>query len=103
METKDSYGVAFFVTGNYHILCHEGKVYRFQNPAEYSALRPVKLTYHEARTFIETHPVCTNISRHDVRIMPYHEIENILQGKSAPSAVKSLELSGEEPEEERLH
>ncbi|KAB0670272.1 hypothetical protein F6V30_08945 [Oryzomonas sagensis] len=103
MATEDSYGICFFAAGKYHILCREGKGYRFQNVAEYSGLTPVRLPYHEARAFIESHPICANISLHGIRIMPYGEVENILQGKSAASAVKSLALSGEEEEEKPLH
>jgi hypothetical protein len=61
-------------------------------------LKPAKLTYYEARNFIETHPVCTNISHHDIRIMPYDEVQNIMQGKPAASTLKSLILSNEEVE-----
>ncbi|MGD0585608.1 MAG: hypothetical protein ABSA86_07500 [Oryzomonas sp.] len=103
MATEDSYSIGFFVEGDYHVLCHDGKEYRFHVLNQDSYENPVKLTYHEARTFVETHPVCTNISLHEVRIMPYKEVENILQGKLPASTVKSLDLSGEEEEEERLH
>lgn len=103
MAPEDIYGIGFFVAGNYHVLCHEGKEYRFHILNQDSYENPVRLTYNEARSFIETHPVCTNISLHVVRIMPWHEVENILQGKSPASTVKSLELSGEEEEEKPLH
>jgi hypothetical protein len=103
MEAEASYGIGYFVEGKYHILCHEGKGYRFRVLTPDSGETPVKLRYYEARSFIETHPVCTNISLHEVRIMPYQEVENILQGRSPESAVKSLAKSGEEEEEEPLH
>jgi hypothetical protein len=103
MAPEDCYGIGFFVAGGYHVLCHDGEEYRFHVLNQDSYETPVKLTYHEARAFIETHPVCTNISLHNVRIMPYHEVENILLGKSSASRVKSLDLSGEEEEEEPLH
>jgi hypothetical protein len=99
----ECYGIGFFIAGVYHILCHEGEEYRFHVLNQDSFVSPVRLTYFEARTFIETHPICANISLHNVRIMPYSEVENILQGKSPASKVKSIELSGEEEEEEPLH
>lgn len=102
MEPEGSYGIGFFLAGDYHVLCHDGKGYRFHILNPDTDENPVKLRYHEARTFIETHPVCTNIGLHDVRIMPYREVENILQGKSPASTVKSLDLSGEEEEEKPL-
>ena len=101
MATKECYGIGFFVAGHYHVLCHDGEEYRFHILNQDSFETPVRLTYYEALTFIETHPLCSNISLHNVRIMPYHEVEYILQGKSPASAVKSLDLSGEE--EEPLH
>jgi hypothetical protein len=103
MATEDSYGIGFFVAGDYHVLCHDRKEYRFHVLNQDSCETPVKLTYYEARTFIETHPLCSNISLHDVRIMSYEEVENILHGKSPASKVKSLDLSGEEEQEEPLH
>jgi hypothetical protein len=103
METEGLYCVVFFVEGNYHVLCHEGKEYRFHTIKQYSDLKPAKLTYYEARNFIETHPVCTNISHHDIRIMPYGEVQNIMEGKPTASTLKSLVLSNEEEEEEPLH
>jgi hypothetical protein len=103
MATEDCYAIGFFVAGAYHVLCHEGEEYRFHILNQDSYETPVRLTYYEARTFIETHPLCSNISLHEVRIMPYEEVENILQGKSPASIVKSLDLSGEEEEEEPLH
>lgn len=103
MISEDTYGIGFFLAGTYHLLCHEGEEYRFHPVMQHSCLKPVKLTYYAARQFIETHPVCSNISNHDIRIMPYREIENILQGRSAESQVKSLALSGEEEQEEPLH
>jgi hypothetical protein len=100
MATEDYYCIGFFVAGDYHVLCHEGEEYRFHILNQDSGETPVRLTYYEARTFIETHPLCANISLHDVRIMSYKEIENILEGKSPASTVKSLDLSREEVEEE---
>jgi len=103
MATEDCYCVGFFVAGNYHVLCHEGDEYRFHVLNQDSFETPVRLTYYEARTFIETHPLCSNISLHEVRIMSCHEVEYIIKGKSPASTVKSLDLSGEEEEEEPLH
>ncbi|GFE61978.1 hypothetical protein [Geobacter sp. AOG2] len=100
---EEGYGIGFFVEGKYHVLCHDGKMYRFHILTPDSAEDPVRLTYYQARSFVETHPVCTNISLHQVRIMPYREIENILQGRQAESSVQSLAKSGEEEEEEPLH
>lgn len=103
METADTYCIGFFVAGKYHLLCREGREYRFHIVVPHSNLKPVKFSYQEARKFIETHPVCVNISYHDIRIMTYSEVQNILQDKSPASTVKSLSLSGEEEEEEPLH
>lgn len=105
MATEDCYGIGFFVAGNYHVLCHEGEEYRFHVLNQDSCETPVRLTYYEARTFIETHSLCSNISLRDVRIMSCKEVENILKGKSPASTVKSLDLSreDEEEEEEPLH
>lgn len=103
MAAEEGYGIGYFVEGEYHILCHDGRSYRFHVVSPDNAEDPVRLTYYEARSFIETHPVCTNISLHEVRIMPYGEIENILQGKPAASSLKSLAMSGEEAQEEPLH
>lgn len=102
MEAEASYGIGFFVKGEYHVLCHDGRGYRFHvlNPG--SGEDPVRLTYYEARSFIETHPVCTNNSLHEVRIMAYREVENILLGRLPESPVKSLARSGEEEEERPL-
>ncbi len=103
MAEEEGYGIGFFVEGEYHILCRDGRSYRFHVVSPDSAEDPVRLTYYEARSFIETHPVCTNISLHGVRIMPYQEIENILLGKPVASSVKSLAKSGEEAQEKPLH
>ena len=103
MAAEEYYGIGFFVAGDYHILCRERGQYRFHVLNRDSCEIPARLTYYKARTFIETHPLCANISLHDVRIMPYEEIENILQGKLPANTVKSLKLSGEEEEEEPLH
>jgi hypothetical protein len=103
MATEECYGIIFFVAGAYHVLCQEGEEYRFHVLNQDSCEIPVRLTYYEARTFIETHPLSSNISLHEIRIIPYKEVENILRGKSSSSTVKSLALSGEEEEEEPLH
>lgn len=103
METENIYCVGFFVAGNYHILCHEGSEYRFHIIQLNSDLKPVKLTYFDARKFIDSHPICANITHHDIRIMPYSEVQNIIQGKPVASTVKSLTLSSEEEVEEPLH
>lgn len=103
MEKEGSYGIGFFLEGQYHILCREGKGYRFRVVTRDSGENPVRLRYYEARSFVETHPVCTNISLHEVRIIPFQEIEDIIRGKSPESSVKSLARSGEEEEEEPLH
>lgn len=103
METADTYSIGFFVTGNYHLLCREGSEYRFHVIKPHGDLEPVEFDYKEARNFIETHPVCANISHHDIRIMHNSEVRHILEGKSPESKVKSLSLSSEEEEEEPLH
>lgn len=103
MGAENSYGIGFFLAGNYHILCREGKGYRFHTIKPHCDLEPVELDYYEARKFIETHPVCTNITNHEIRIMQYSEIQDILQGRSPESAVMSLAISSEEEEEEPLH
>lgn len=101
MEAVDTYSVGFFVSGNYHLLCREGREYRFHVIKPHGDYEPVEFDYIAARIFIETHPVCTNISHHDIRIMHSSEVQNILQGKSPASNVKSLSLNSEE--EEPLH
>jgi hypothetical protein len=103
MADEDSYGIGFFLSGNYHILCREGNQRRFHIFEPRSDLVPVELTFFEARKFIETHPLCSNIARHDIRIMPFREIRYIFEGRSPESRVKSLSLSEEEEVEERLH
>ncbi len=103
METVDTYSIGFFVRGNFHLLCHEGRGYRFHVIKPHGDYEPVILDYIVARNFIETHPVCANISHHDIRIIHCGEVQNILDGKSAASNVKSLSLSSEEEEEEPLH
>jgi hypothetical protein len=103
MGAENSYGIGFFITGNYHILCHEGKEYRFHIINPDCDFEPVQLDYYEARKFIETHPVCTNITNHEIRIMQYGEIRNILLGKSPVSSVMSLAIVSEEEDEEPLH
>jgi len=103
MERADTYSIGFFVRGNYHLLCREGGEYRFHVIKPYGDYKPVIFDYTVARNFIETHPVCANISHHDIRIMHNSEVRNILEGKSPESKVKSLSLSGEEEEEEPLH
>lgn len=103
MAAEYSYGVGYFVDGHYHILCREGRAYRFHIVKPHSNLEPEELDYYNARKFIETHPVCTNITNHEIRIMSYREILDIIQGKSPASAVKSLSISSEEEEEEPLH
>jgi hypothetical protein len=103
MDTADSYSIGFFVSGNYHMLCRVGKEYRFHVIKPHGDFEAMKFSYHEARTFIETHPVCANITYHDIRIMEYSEVQNVLQGTSAENRIKSLRLSSEEEEEEPLH
>lgn len=103
MERADTYSIGFFVTGNYHMLCREGSTYRFHVIKPHGDLEPMEFDYQGARNFIETHPVCANISHHDIRILSYSEVQNVLQGKSPESTVKSLSLSSQEEEEERLH
>lgn len=103
METVDNYSIGFFARGNYHLLCREGREYRFHVIEPHGGYKPAIFDYMMARNFIETHPVCANISRHDIRIMDSSEVRNILEGKSPASNVKSLSLSSEEEEEERLH
>lgn len=103
MVDEGSYGIGFFLAGNYHILCREGKVHRFHKVEPLCALEPAKLKFFEARKFIETHPLCSNIAKHDIRIMPFSVIRDILEGRSPASVVKSFSLSEEEVIEERLH
>jgi hypothetical protein len=103
METANTYSIGFFMRGSYHLLCREGSEYRFRVIKPHGDLEPAELDFIGARNFIETHPVCTNISRHDIRIMHNSEVRNILQGTSPESRVKSLSLSSEEEEEEPLH
>ncbi len=102
MDAENAYGIGFFA-GHYHILCREGEEYHFHVVMPHNELKPEKLSYHEARKFIETHPICANITTHEIRIMSYQEIMDIIRGKSPESAVKSLAISGEEEEEEPLH
>lgn len=103
MDAENAYGIGFFIAGRYHILCREGEEYRFHLVMPHQELTPEKLSYHEARKFIETHPVCANIATHEIRIMSYHEIMDIVRGKTPGSAVKSLAISSEEEEEKPLH
>lgn len=103
MPGEESYGIGFFLEGHYHILCREGSVYRFHRVERRSDLEPAELNFFEARSFIESHPLCSNIARHDIRIMPFSEIGDIFAGRSPESRVKSLSLSDEEELEERLH
>ncbi|MDA8428598.1 MAG: hypothetical protein M0T70_05020 [Geobacteraceae bacterium] len=85
------------------MLFPEGSEFRFHVIVPHGDLEPAKFEYHEARKFIETHPVCANITHHDIRIIPHSEVQNILQGKSGESSAKSLALSSEEEDEEPLH
>jgi len=103
MAAETDYGIGYFSGGAYHVLCRVGDGYRFRVLAPDSGETPVRLRYYEARSFIETHPVCGNISLREVRIMPYAEVEDILRGRAPESRVKSLAQSGEEEEEEPLH
>lgn len=103
MDRDDTYSIGYFLKGNYHLLCLEGSGFRFHAVIPHGAIEPVKFKYQEARKFIETHPVCANITHHDIRIIPHHEVQNILLGKSGESTVKSLALSNEEEDEEPLH
>lgn len=100
---EGTYGIGFFLNGHHHILCQDGDGYHFHQLMQNSHFKPVKLTYYEARTFIETHPLCANISKHDIRIMLFSEIGNVLHGRSGVSTIKSLAISDEEEEEEPLH
>jgi hypothetical protein len=103
MEAENSYGVGFFLIGNYHILCRDGNEYRFHIIKPHYDLNPVEFDYYEARKFIETHPICSNFTRHEIRIMHYSEIQDILLGRSQGSSVISLALSSEEEEEKPIH
>lgn len=103
MEHEGSYGIGYFLAGNYHILCREGDVCRFHVIQPHSEREPAELNFYEARRFIETHPICSNISHHEIRVMPFGEIRDILEGRSPESTVKSLSLTEEEEVEERLH
>ena len=98
------YGIGYFLEGNHHVLCRESAGYRFHILTPHSDLMPARLDYDEARTYIETHPVCTNISHHEIRIMTWHEIQDILLGRTPASTVSSVILDSEEEEEEEpLH
>lgn len=103
MDAEIFYGIGYYLAGSYHVLCRDGTEYRFQRIEPPCSLETVKFEFYEARNFIDTHPVCANISNHEIRIMTYREIQNILKGTSAVSSVKSLSLSSEEEEEEPLH
>ena len=103
MENEGTYSIGFFLKGNYHMLCLERGEYRFHIIEPHSYFKPVQYDFQEARKFIETHSVCSNIAHHDIRIMPYNEVRNILEGKTAASTVKSLQLSSEDEDEEPLH
>jgi len=99
-----SYGIGYFLEGSYHVLCRESEGYRFHILKPHSGLMPVALDYDGARKFIDTHPVCTNISRHEIRIMTWHEIQDILLGRVPENTMNPLILgSEEEDEEEPLH
>ncbi len=102
MLTGTSYGIGFFLAGNYHVLCREGKEYRFHVLKPYKDLEPVELDYYDARKFIEAHPICANFSQHEIRIMLFSEIQDMLQGKSSTSIGKLLHIN-EEEDEEPLH
>lgn len=103
MAADDSYGIGYFLAGNYHILCREGNVRRFHRIEQHSDLDPALLNFCEARKFIETNPLCSNIAKRDIRIMPVSEIRDIFDGRSPTSEVKASILSEEEYFEERLH
>ncbi len=103
MEAENSYGIGFFISRNFHILCREDKEYRFHIIKPNCNFEPVQLDFYKARNFIETHPVCTNITNHEIRIMQYSEIQNILLGRSPESTVMSLAIVSEEEDEEPLH
>lgn len=77
MEKIDTYSIGFFVTGNYHLLCREGREYRFHVLEPHSDLEPAEFDYQEARNFIETHPVCANISQHDIRIIRARQTQRL--------------------------
>ena len=99
-----SYGIGYFLEGSYHVLCREADGYRFHALKPGSGITPVALDYDGARKFIDTHPVCTNISHHEIRIMTWHEIQDILLGRTPASTVSSVILGSEEEEEEEpLH
>ena len=103
MAAEDTYGIGYFLSGSYHILCREGKELRFHRIELHSDLEPAVLDFYEARKFIETHPLCANISQHDIRIMPISEVQDIFEGISPASRIRSLDLYEEEEVEERLH
>lgn len=102
MSTEASYGIGFFLAGNYHILCREGRKYRFHVLKPHTDLEPAEMDFYDARKFIEAHPICTNISKHDIRIMPFSEIQDVLYDRSSASTLKLLHIN-EEEEEEPLH
>jgi len=102
MLPEASYGIVFFLAGNYHVLCREVNEYRFHIIKPHSGLEPVELDYYDARKFIEAHPICTNFTQHDIRVMPFSEIQDLLHGRSSTSISKLLHLN-EEEEEEPLH
>ena len=102
MLADNSYGIVFFLAGNYHVLCRNGKEYRFHILKPHEGLIPAEMDYYDARKFIEAHPVCANYSHHEIRIIPFSEIMDLLQGKSPTSFAKLLHID-EEEDEEPLH
>ena len=102
MAAKDTYGIGYYLSGHFHILCYEGKEYRFRALKPDSEINPVELEFFTARRFIETHHICANISHHDIRIMPFGEIQELLTGGVSPHMAQLLHI-GEEEEEEPLH
>jgi len=103
MTTEGAYGIGYFLNGHYHILCLDGDARRFHRIDPHSEREPALLDYHEARSFIETHPLCNNISNHVIRIMPISEVREIFEGRPAASTLKQELLREEEEYEERLH
>jgi hypothetical protein len=99
MPTEATYGITFFLAGNYHVLCREGKEYRFHILKPHGDLEPVELEYHVARKFIDAHPICANFSQHEIRILPFGEIQDMVQGKASTSVANLLHIGVVEVEE----
>lgn len=104
LEDSYKYGIGYFMKGSYHILCKQGNKHKFDKVEDLSNIEPLLMDFHTARKFIDTHPICANLTHHQIRIMPFSEIRDILQGRFSTDNLKYLILGNEEEEyEEPLH